>query len=279
MTCECGLAPDRSLIYEWLTTSRRWQLYAVRAAFVAVILAGMILTSRADHSSAPSGTYVSLQELARYGQTLYLTIISIELTIILLVAPAATAGAVCLDKMRGTLDHMLTTDLSNAEIVLGKLGVRLVPVLSLVACVLPIMALSGLLGGIDPTALFGSFLAAIACAVLGCSLALTLSVWGRKTHEVLMMTYLLIIFWLFSPFLLTTLLYSTGVSNLRFAAPALLDWLEYANPYYLAWAPYRKPGSVGLTTYLVFLGSCLACFRHSRGSIHLPDPRGCSEAG
>ena len=197
------------------------------------------------------------QELARYGQTLYLTIISIELTIILLVAPAATAGAVCLDKMRGTLDHMLTTDLSNAEIVLGKLGVRLVPVLGLVACVLPIMALSGLLGGIDPTALFGSFLAAIACAVLGCSLALTLSVWGRKTHEVLMITYLLIIFWLFSPFLLTTLFYSTGVPSLRFAAPALLDWLEYTNPFYLAWAPYRKPGSVGLTTYLVFLGSCL----------------------
>ena len=58
-------------------------------------------------------------------------------------APAATAGAVCLDKMRGTLDHMLATDLSNAEIVLGKLGVRLVPVLGLVACVLPIMALGG----------------------------------------------------------------------------------------------------------------------------------------
>ena len=75
---------------------------------------------------------------------------------------------------------MLATDLSNGEIVLGKLGVRLLPVLCLVACVLPLLAFSGLLGGIDPNAVLGSFLVATACAVLGCSLALALSVWGRK---------------------------------------------------------------------------------------------------
>src|SRR5207245_20372 len=109
----------------------------------------------------------------------------IELALVLLAGPAATAGAVCLDKAWGTLDHMLATELSDAEIVLGKLGVRLVPVLSWIACALPIMALAGLLGGIDPLALAGSFLVSIGCAVLGCSVALTLSVWGRKTHEVL----------------------------------------------------------------------------------------------
>ena len=53
------------------------------------------------------------------------------------------------------------------------------------------VALAGLLGGIDPLALIGSFLVAIGCAFVGCSLALTLSVYGRKTHEVLIMTYLI----------------------------------------------------------------------------------------
>ena len=195
--------------------------------------------------------------MAAYGQTLFFTVITIELTVVLLVAPAATAGAVCLDKMRGTLDHMLATDVSNAEIVLGKLAARLVPVVGLVACVLPIMALAGLLGGIDPNALFGSFFVAAACAVLGCSLALTLSVWGRKTHEVLMITYLFIIVWLLGPFLVTTIFNSTGVNALLTFAAVLRVWLETANPYYLAWAPYTKPGSVSLTNYLAFLGSCL----------------------
>ena len=78
--------------------------------------------------------------------------------------------------------------------------------------------LAGLLGGIDPNALFGSFMAAIACAVLSCSLALTLSVWGRKSHEVLIITYMIMILWLFGPFLVATIFYSTGVSGLRLLA-------------------------------------------------------------
>ncbi len=255
---QARLGPGPVFVYEWLTTTRRWQLYASRAAFVCAILAGMIVVSRTiPEPTTTRGPNASLQALASYGRTLYLAVTSIELTIVLLVAPIATAGAVCLDKMRGTLDHMLATDLANGEIVLGKLGVRLVPVLGMVACVLPIMAIAGLLGGIDPTALFGSFLVAIACAVLGCSLALVLSVWGRKTHEVLMTTYLLMILWLFSPFLVTNIIRSTGGSSLRFVAPLLWQWLESTNPYYLAWARYTGPGSVSLTSYLAFLGSSL----------------------
>ena len=175
----------------------------------------------------------------------------------LLAAPAATAGAVCLDKARGTLDHMLATDLSNAEIVLGKLGVRLVPVLGLIACVLPLAALAGLLGGIDPRALFGSFLTAIACAFLGCSLALTLSVWGRKTHEVLMLTYLILILWASSP-LLVGIVTSSLLGSVPWSfAPILWEWVTCANPFYLVFAPYMVPGKVGMMTYLGFLGICL----------------------
>ena len=181
----------------------------------------------------------------------------IELTLVLLVAPAATAGAICLDKARGTLDHMLATDLSNTEIVLGKLGVRLIPVLGLIACTLPVTALAGLLGGIDPIALAGSFLAAIACAVLGCTLALTLSVWGRKTHEVLMLTYLILVLWLCSPILIMIAAYSFRAAPPVAAAPLIGEYILLSNPYYLAYAPYTDPGKVGIGTFLGFLGAGL----------------------
>jgi hypothetical protein len=170
------LGPGPVFVYEWLATSRRWQLYGLRAGFVGAILIGMMFVWHEPHRYSNAARTVSIQTLARYGEELYKTIVSIELTLVLLAAPAVTAGAICLDKARGTLDHMLATDLSNAEIVLGKIGVRLVPVIGLTACVFPVTALSGMLGGIDPLALLGSFLTAIACAVLGCSLALTLSV-------------------------------------------------------------------------------------------------------
>jgi ABC-type transport system involved in multi-copper enzyme maturation permease subunit len=248
------LGPGPVFAYEWLTTTRRWQLYALRALFVSVILAGMMFTWQVELSRTYQGQTVSLQQLAEYGERFYFTIVSIELTLVLLAAPAATAGAICLDKARGTLEHMLATDLSNAEIVLGKLGARLVPVLGLIVCVVPILSLAGLLGGIDPLALFGSFSIAVACGVLGCSLALMLSVWGRKTHEVLMLTYLILILWVLGPLLWIMVYYSIGSSP---SARFLWEAVILANPYYLAFAPYSQPGTVGLTTYLVFLAVCL----------------------
>ena len=106
-----------------------------------------------------------------------------------LAAPAATAGAICQDKARGNLALLFATDLSDAEIVLGKLAARLVPVLGMILCAAPVLAIATLFGGIDPVGLIGALLVVLSCAVFGCSLALTLSVWGRKTHEVLMATY------------------------------------------------------------------------------------------
>jgi ABC-type transport system involved in multi-copper enzyme maturation permease subunit len=122
---------------------------------------------------------------------------------------------------------------------------------------LPLVALTSLLGGIDPTALFGSFLAAIGCAVLSCSLAMMLSVWGRKTQEVLMITYLIIILWLFGPYLLRTIFFATGISSLPFLTNAFWKWFEATNPYFLGYGPYQRPGSVSLMSYVAFLGCCL----------------------
>ena len=75
----------------------------------------------------------------------------------MLAAPAATAGAICLDRSRGTLEHLMTTDLSDAEIVLGKLAARLMPVLGLVACCLPVLAISRSWAGSMPLALALAF--------------------------------------------------------------------------------------------------------------------------
>ena len=57
------------------------------------------------------------------------------------------------------------TDLSDAEIVLGKLAARLIPVIGLAGCTLPVLANASLLGGIDPQALTGVFLITIRAAI------------------------------------------------------------------------------------------------------------------
>ena len=62
--------------------------------------------------------------MALLGQWFYIGVVGVQLTLVLVAAPAATAGAICLDRTRGTLADMLVTDLSSAEIVLGTLAAR-----------------------------------------------------------------------------------------------------------------------------------------------------------
>ena len=132
-----GLGPV--FFYECLANSRRWQTYAIRSAGVALLLAAI----------ATIDTRYALQQYAALGEAYFYGLIGVELTLVMLAAPAATAGAICVDRARGTLAHMLATDLSDPEIVLGKLAARLLPVLGLVACSWPVLALSSLPRGGD----------------------------------------------------------------------------------------------------------------------------------
>ena len=148
------------------------------------------------NGSRPVERLSAIRGMARLGESFFLGFVGMQLTLVLLAAPAATAGSICLDRARGTLTHMLVTDLSSAEIVLGKLASRLVPVLGLLACALPLMEILALVGGLDPNALLGAFVVALGIAVLGSSLALFFSLWVGKTHEAILVTYAVWGLWL-----------------------------------------------------------------------------------
>ena len=242
-----GLGPV--FVYESLVNSRRWQIYAGRSIFVLVLLLGLLLVWTSTVHDTHSWSLI--QALSQVGEQFFYTIATIQLFLVLLAAPGATAGAICLDRARGTLTHMLCTDLSDSEIVLGKLAARLAPVFGLVLCGWPVMAMATMLGGIDPDALLGSLFVSLAIAVLGCSLALALSVRATKAHEVLMVVYMFWAAWLLAiPFwqLLQAVFGTTGIP----------DWFWKANPFVLVYAPYTHPGYTGFYDFAVFIAVALS---------------------
>ena len=240
-----GLGPV--FFYECLANSRRWQTYAIRSAGVALLLAAIATIAMPSTTIDPRYAW---REYAALGESYFYGVIGVELTLVMLAAPAATAGAICVDRARGTLAHMLATDLSDPEIVLGKLAARLLPVLGLVACSWPVLALSSLLGGIDPLALTLAFAIILAVALLGCSMALALSVWARKPHEVVLVVYT---FWALV-LLLWPIWYALAWRSSSARRPA---GASLANPYYLAFAPYSAPGRVDFWDYLGFFAATL----------------------
>src|SRR4051812_3055653 len=218
-----GLGPV--FAYEWLTASRRWHGYALRSLLVLLLLLGLSGVWLGSHDGAGE---LSVQQVAEIGRGFYAVTTLMGLGLGGLGAPAAAAGAICGDKARGNLTLLFATDLTDAEIVLGKLAARLVPVLGLIACAAPVQALTTLLGGVDPAMPTGAILVCLACAVFGCTLALTLSVWGRKTHEVLLATYAFGILYLLAA--------PIWAGLVRMLLPRwALAWL----PGYLALLPYN----------------------------------------
>ena len=245
LSLRIGLGPV--FVYEWKTATRRWQAYALRTLFVSVLLLALV-SIWMNTNSGQAGSVV--RYLASLGEGFFLAVISTELTMVLVAAPAATAGTICLDRARGTLSHMLLTDLSAAEIVLGKLAARLIPVLATLACAFPVLEIISLLGGVDPTALLGGFAITAGIAVLGCSLALALSLWVGKTHEALVCTYAIWLLWLLARPMSGMLVSTLGWT--WFMVP------RRSEPFFLALAPYWWPGSVSVGDYLLFLGvTCL----------------------
>src|SRR5436309_2296989 len=233
-----GLGPV--FAYEWLTASRRWQGDALRSLLVLLLLLGLSGVWLGHHDGTGE---LSVRQLAEIGRGFYAVTTLILLGLVGLAAPAAAAGAICLDKARGNLTLLFSTDLTDAEIVLGKLAARLVPVLGLIACAAPVLALATLLGGVDPAMPTGAILVCMACGVFGCTLALTLSVWGRKTHEVLLATYAFGILYLLAAPMWVALVPMLPGWALAWL-PGYLALLPY-NPIFLALAPQGAPPGMG----------------------------------
>jgi ABC-type transport system involved in multi-copper enzyme maturation permease subunit len=247
MSIRGGIGAGPVFVYEWITASRRWQAYALRSLFVLGLLAALVVMAMGQGEALV--VRPGLRALAKLGEGLFVAVIGTQLTLVLLAAPAATAGAICLDRSRGTLTHLLVTDLTDREIVLGKLAARLVPILTLVAATLPFMELLTLLGGVDPDALLGAFLVTLGVAVLGCCLALAFSIRVRRTHEALLGTYAVWGLWLLG----APMLDQIGRVSGWFPSVSL----RTADPFLLAFAPYWQPGSVGWQDYLAFLATTL----------------------
>jgi ABC-type transport system involved in multi-copper enzyme maturation permease subunit len=234
--------------YERLTASRRWQGYALRSFGVAALLVAMGAIAASQGAIFEGRSVRTLSEYSQLGAAYFYAIVGVELALVMLAAPAATAGAICLDRSRGTLEHMMATELSDSEVVLGKLGARLLPVLGLLVCSVPAPALSTLLGGIDLVPLFVAFTVIAGVAVFGCSLSLALSVWARKPHEVVLAVYTV---WAIA-LVLHPMWAGMARANVIAGPP---EWVVLANPFLAAFLPYNDPGPTGVGVALGFVAA------------------------
>ena len=153
MARRVGLGPV--FAFEWLMTARRRPMYAMRSMTVLLLLGAMWIVWQERLGRTTTGE-ISIVRQAEVARAFFGATAMILLGLVGLAAPAAAARSICLDKARGNLTLLFATDLSDAEIVLGKLAARLVPVLGLILCATPVLSIAALFGGIDPVGLVGA---------------------------------------------------------------------------------------------------------------------------
>lgn len=153
-----------------------WVRIGYLGALILLVLIGLM-------SGGGLGGEVSMTELAKSGAQVFTIVSYGQVGLICLLAPLFMAGAINEEQAGETFDILLTTPLSNLQIVLGSLLGRLFFVLSLLASGLPLFAVLLIFGGVPIKSVFVAFAVAGLAACLVGSVAITLAVLrkgGRK---------------------------------------------------------------------------------------------------
>jgi ABC-type transport system involved in multi-copper enzyme maturation permease subunit len=186
------LGPGNPIVDRTVSTaSKRTQHFYVRLGYVGILLfiAGVMFMSV---TSRPAG----LAELAKLNSQTFATVSFAQLLMMCLLAPVFAAGAVQQQRDADTFNVLLTTPLTNGQIVLGTLLGRLFFVMALLLSGLPIFLLTMLYGGVTVREVLLSFSLAATAGFFMASLAICVGMFGVGARQGVFSFYLMVGFYL-----------------------------------------------------------------------------------
>ena len=188
---------------EMVTVARRRRYFVLRVVYgvLALFLLWTAYTSMQVYSAVRSQS-VSIRQGAELATYFFVMFSWLQIIAILVVGPALAVGTISTERERRTIEYLFTTDLSNAEIVLGKLAARLCLMGQLLLVGMPILFLFRFLGGIPAQLLVAIFLFSASSALLVASLSICISVWSERARDATVRVYLLLGVLLFLPIIL-----------------------------------------------------------------------------
>jgi ABC-type transport system involved in multi-copper enzyme maturation permease subunit len=178
---------------EVVISPRRTRIYVARSAYPAVLLllictAWMVLT----------GTQIVRDpgDLALFAGMVFQILAPLQLALAVFFSAMLAASAVAQEKDRRTFVLLLLTNLSNHELVLGKLLASLLQVLVMFAAGLPIFMFLSMLGGISLGQIARTGAVTVASILVCGSLGSMLALWREKTFQALALFVLILVLWL-----------------------------------------------------------------------------------
>jgi ABC-type transport system involved in multi-copper enzyme maturation permease subunit len=212
---------------------RRVRIYIARTAYVAVLL---LLIFTAWLVLYGTQKVQDIGDLARFGAILFQILAPLQLAWAAFFSAMLAAAAVAHEKDRRTLVLLLLTNLTNSELVLGKLMASVLNVLVMLAAAVPLFMAVALLGGISYSQIAWTFAITLS-TVLACgSLGSVLALWREKTFQALALTVLVLVLWVAVGEIVAAGALGDNIGNMpcRVLATGISPWraiLEASQPY------------------------------------------------
>ena len=132
--------------------------------------------------------------MARFGRELYTMFALIALTLILFFAPLFTAASIAHEKDRRTFILLLMTDLSDLEIVLGKMLAGLLNILAAFSAAAGVLMICTLFGGISFGQVLTLLLVMASSGLAGGATGLIVALWRDRAFQSISLTIMWVVF-------------------------------------------------------------------------------------
>ncbi len=205
---------------------RRRDLF-IRCAYLGLLIGVVIFFISGNNTG-------NLSELAKTSATVFQNLSYCQLGLVALLAPIFTAGAITQESDSQTYDILLTTPLSNGQIVLGSLLSRLFFVIALLISGMPIFSITQIFGGVAISAIVQSFFIAAATAFITGAVAMAIAVLKVGTRRTIFSFYMFIVVYLVGTFMLDQIpFFRVSVVNPATNATVSFttSWLTGLNPF------------------------------------------------
>lgn len=227
-------------------TQHLWVRMGYLGALVLLMLIGLL------RPGSGMGGDMSLTDLAKSGTKVFAIISYGQVILVCLLSPLFMAGAIGQERAGQTYNILLTTPLSNLQIVLGSLCGRLFFILALLLGGLPLYAVLLIFGGVPVWSVVVSFTVAACTALVVGTVAVTMSVLragGRKA----VFSFVIII----AAYLIGAYLLDVGLLR-KLGTPKTTTWLTGLHPILVMQASlnsanYRPPAPETLTDASVWV--------------------------
>lgn len=166
---------------EMRAQGRRWGTYIARSLVAALLLAAFVVSYIAVSEDASYHTGAQrVQSLQHFAPALSIGVLWIQFAIVVLVAPVLTGPSICDERRTGTLAALLTTPLSAAHIVLGKLLGATLQLVVLALLPAPLLLVVRVFGGVDAEVVLAGFVLSMSMGLLAAALGVFFSTRLRR---------------------------------------------------------------------------------------------------